>query len=219
MWLRWACAVALGVMTAAAQENTGSITGKVVDALDLKLPNATVTILGPLQMEATPDSDGQFVVPNLKPGVYKLRVQVPGFFSSDLEIAVMAGKEASLGHVVLEVNPPPCIGRAEKPGISDKVQTIGSKSRVVGSTRGEIWGALTGLTISLVVAGASEIIASTGTGKNGEFVFEDVEPGIYDVLVSYESETLTRVRNLRVTKGHASEVRLSWKQSRGQICL
>ncbi len=71
--------------------------------LDLKLPNATVTILGPLQMEATADSDGEFVVPNLKPGVYKLRVQVPGFFSSDLEIAVMAGKEASLGHVVLEV--------------------------------------------------------------------------------------------------------------------
>jgi len=219
MRLGWVLAAVLGVGSAAAQENVGSITGKMVDTLDSYIPNATVTILSPLQMETKADSDGEFFLANLPPGEYKLRIQLPGFFSRNLGVSVEAGKEASLGHVVLEVKVPPCLGNAREPRISQTKRLRGDKSRVSGSTRGETSGALTGLTISLVVAGRSEIIASTGIGKNGEFAFEDVDPGIYDLVVSYESETLTKVRNLRVTKGHASEVRLSWTQSPGQICL
>ena len=83
-------------------------------------------------------------------------------------------------------------------------------ARVLGSARGETYGALRYLTITLL---------ATGTDKNGEFGFEDLNPGIYDVAVSYEASTLTKLRNLRVRKGHELEVHLTWEQPHGQICL
>jgi hypothetical protein len=69
------------------------------------------------------------------------------------------------------------------------------------------------------------MIAASGTGKNGEFRFDDVNPGTYDLAVSFGADTFlgdeifTKVRNLRVRKDHELEVRLTWTQPPGQICL
>ena len=88
--------------------------------------------------------------------------------------------------------------------------SVGGNPRMSGSARGETYGALRYLTITLL---------ATGTDKNGEFGFEDLNPGIYDVAVSFEASTLTKLRNLRVRKGHELEVHLTWEQPHGQICL
>jgi Carboxypeptidase regulatory-like domain len=119
MRLKWVCAVLLGVTSAAAQESTGSITGKV-DALDLYTPNATVTILSPVQIETNADSDGAFFIPNLAPGTYKLRIHAVGFFGKDSELRVATGAETSAGRVVLEVKVPPCVGHPRRPRLSEK---------------------------------------------------------------------------------------------------
>jgi Carboxypeptidase regulatory-like domain len=81
------------------------------------------------------------------------------------------------------------------------------------------------MTITVLVAGTSRVIATTSTGDNGEFRFDDVEPGTYDVTVSFGAgtflgeETFARVRNLRVRKGRELLVLLTWEQPPGQICL
>jgi hypothetical protein len=76
------------------------------------------------------------------------------------------------------------------------------------------------LTFTLLVTGTSKIVATTGTSENGEFLFEAVKPGNYDVAVSLEASTFATVRNFRVRRGHELDVRLIWEQlPPGQICL
>jgi hypothetical protein len=188
---------------------SGRITGTVVDGGNFLLPNATASIVSPTPVEIKTDEYGEFVITRLSPRVYKVRIQKPGFAVKDLDVSVEADSEASLDHVVLEVKLPPCVG-LQRPRISEAGLGASGEARVLGSARGETYGALRYLTITLL---------ATGTDKNGEFGFEDLNPGIYDVAVSFEASTLTKLRNLRVRKGHELEVHLTWEQPHGQICL
>ena len=211
MPLRWACAAVLGVMSAAAQESPGSITGTVVDAIPLFIPNATVTILSPVERAISADAAGNFNIAGLAPGTYKLRVQAPGFVSKGLEIAVESDRETSLVHVTLEVKAQgPCVGSPRKPRISAQKLPAGGNPQVTGSARLETGLGLSDPTLTLLLAGTSKIIAETSTGKNGKFQFEDVKPGEYDIEASFETSTYTKVRNLRVRDHHVLEVRLTW---------
>jgi hypothetical protein len=219
MRLRWVCVLVLGVVNALAQDETGRITGTVVDGGNFLMPNATVSIVSPTPVEIKTDGYGEFVITRLSPGVYKLRVQKPGFVVKDLDVSVEADREASLGHVVLDVKFAPCVGNLRRPRISEARLAASGKARVLGSARGETYGGLRYLTITLLATGTSTVIATTGTDKNGQFDFEDLNPGIYDVAVSIEASALTKLRNLRVRKGHELEVHLTWEQPPGKTCL
>jgi hypothetical protein len=218
------CAM-LAAATVNGQTASGSITGTVVDSEGAAIPNATVSIVSPIEQAPTTDSAGKFFAADLKPGTYKLRITVLGFVTKDLETSVTAGKETTLARVVLEVKVPPCVGKLRKPQISETTSAVSIKPTLSGNTRGETSGALKYLTVTLLLAGTSSVIATTSTGENGEFRFEHVEPGVYDVAVSFGAdtflgeETFAKVRNLRVRKGRELEVRLTWQQPRGQICL
>jgi hypothetical protein len=93
MGLRWTCAVLLGVVSAAAQQSPGSITGTVVDMEGAVIANATVTIVGPVSLGTKSREMGEFVLGGLAPGAYTLRVEEPGFRTKDLEVQVEAGRE------------------------------------------------------------------------------------------------------------------------------
>jgi hypothetical protein len=65
---------------ATAQETTGTITGRIVDAQGLAIPGATVTITGPQGARTfITDAEGQFRAPFLTPGVYTVRGELQGF--------------------------------------------------------------------------------------------------------------------------------------------
>ncbi|MBI4264253.1 MAG: TonB-dependent receptor [Acidobacteria bacterium] len=65
---------------AAAQETTGTITGRIVDAQNLAVPGATVTVTGPQGARTfTTDAEGRFQAPFLVPGVYSVRADLSGF--------------------------------------------------------------------------------------------------------------------------------------------
>jgi|HubBroStandDraft_2_1064218.scaffolds.fasta_scaffold2549372_1 hypothetical protein len=57
----WACAALLSVASVAAQEDTGSITGAVVDAMGAVIRNATVTTVSPVSLETKTRGTGEFV--------------------------------------------------------------------------------------------------------------------------------------------------------------
>ena len=73
-------AFALFASPLAAQETTGKIQGRVVDAQGLAVPGATVTATG-LQGSKTTvtDAEGRFTIPFLTPGVYSVRAELQGF--------------------------------------------------------------------------------------------------------------------------------------------
>jgi Carboxypeptidase regulatory-like domain len=224
MRLELVCAM-LATATVNGQTASGSITGTAVDSEGAPIPNATVSILSPVELATTSDSAGEFLIAKLATGTYKLRIHASGFVTKGLEASVAGWKKTTLGHVVLEVKVPPCVGKLRRPQISETTPAVSIKPTLSGNTRGETYGALKYLTVTLLLAGTSSVIATTGTDETGEFRFEDVEPGVYDVAVSFgsdtfsEEETFAKVRNLRARKGHELEVRLTWEQPPGQICL
>ena len=67
---------------ASAQEFRGTFSGKIVDTTGAVIPNAKVTateINTGTVSRATSDSSGQYVIPFLLPGTYRLEAQAPGF--------------------------------------------------------------------------------------------------------------------------------------------
>jgi len=63
-------------------ETTSAISGQVRDATNAAIPDATVTITNRengLQRSLKSDAEGRFNFPQLKPGIYSVRVEVVGF--------------------------------------------------------------------------------------------------------------------------------------------
>ncbi|MGP0076332.1 MAG: carboxypeptidase regulatory-like domain-containing protein [Bryobacteraceae bacterium] len=223
--LTGACVVVLSVVSVAAQERLGSITGTVVDAGGASIPNVAVAVVDPVPLSTVADAAGKFVLAGLAPGVYNLRMQQLGFWTKDLTVRVESATETSLDRVVLEVQVPPCLGSLRTPSISDRKLAVDGQPHISGSARGEADGALERLTVTLFEAGTSRVIATTHTGENGEFLFGDLKPGMYDVAVSFLAgtflgeETFAKVPKLRLRKDHELEVRLTWEQPPGLLCL
>lgn len=94
-----AVALLLASGLAVAQETTsGSIAGRVVDAQDLPVPGAAVTITGPTgaRTEFT-DAEGRFFVPFLAPATYAVRVELQGFKTIEQpNVPVSLGQRVSL---------------------------------------------------------------------------------------------------------------------------
>ena len=68
--------------SAEAQERFGGLNGRVIDQQNLALPAVTVVTTnqesGELRTVVT-DADGQFNIPNLVPGRYRVRFELSGF--------------------------------------------------------------------------------------------------------------------------------------------
>jgi hypothetical protein len=63
-----------------AQQTTGTLTGRLVDAQGLAVPGATVTVTGPQGARSfVSDSEGRFSAPFLVPGTYDVRAELQGF--------------------------------------------------------------------------------------------------------------------------------------------
>jgi carboxypeptidase family protein len=76
-----ACSVA---GRAAAQNTTGTISGRIVDAQGLAVPGVTVTAAGSQgARSAVTDRDGRFTVPFLTPGPYAVHAELQGFSPVD----------------------------------------------------------------------------------------------------------------------------------------
>jgi carboxypeptidase family protein/TonB-dependent receptor-like protein len=66
--------------SASAQNTTGTISGRIVDAQGLAVPGVTVTATGAQGIKtAVTDSEGRFTLPFLTPGSYALRAELEGF--------------------------------------------------------------------------------------------------------------------------------------------
>jgi hypothetical protein len=85
--IRWAVVISLialltaAVASARAQEaTTGTIAGQVIDAQQLGIPGATVTVTGEQgSSTVVTDAEGNFLVPFLEPGRHTVGVELQVF--------------------------------------------------------------------------------------------------------------------------------------------
>ena len=69
---------------AAAQDTTGTISGRIVDAQGLVLPGVSITATGSQGIRtAVTDGEGRFILPFLTPGTYAVRADLQGFTPAD----------------------------------------------------------------------------------------------------------------------------------------
>ena len=97
-WLMAALMVLALPALAAAQTETGRITGMVTDESGAILPGATVTATsasGTVHTAVT-DSTGHFVLENLPPGSYEVAVELAGFTRQVTKVTVTAGQAANV---------------------------------------------------------------------------------------------------------------------------
>lgn len=94
-------ALLLAAVTATAQEQTGTLQGKVVDSSGGVLPGATVTVSGPTiiggSMVAVTGEAGVYRVPNIPIGTYKVTFELVGFGTTERNgVRVQAGTTFTL---------------------------------------------------------------------------------------------------------------------------
>src|SRR6185369_13674007 len=82
---------------------TGSIAGDVVDANGAIVPGATVKVTGPLgERNTTTNDQGRYVVDNLVPGNYTLRVEKENFKAAELTAVTVLVNKTITANVTLQ---------------------------------------------------------------------------------------------------------------------
>ena len=96
--LVWFVALAGLGLYALAQGNTGNVYGKVADEKGAAIPGGTVSLTGALApQQTTVDANGNFRFLKVPPGVYKVRVEMPGFAAWEQEkVVVTLGKNTDV---------------------------------------------------------------------------------------------------------------------------
>jgi Carboxypeptidase regulatory-like domain/TonB dependent receptor len=134
-WLVGAIAVALGFFAAAqaarAQSTLGTIRGVVRDTQQQVIPNAAVLVVDEdtgVPRATGSDDLGNFEVPNLRPGNYRVEVTAPGFKTFNQAGVLLRTGDTVRVETVLEVG-----GASETVTVSADASTIQRDSQAIQS--------------------------------------------------------------------------------------
>jgi Carboxypeptidase regulatory-like domain len=192
--MRICCALVLVTVGCAAQENTRSISGSVIDPTGALIPNTTVSLSGLTTVEVKTDNQGKFMFSTLESGSYKLKFDHAGFKPKTLDVAVH--QEPILFHeVLLELLPQPCYG----PVVFDNVLVECSGS-ICGAVR---YGSavVTNAIVFLQLSGESRREKTTRTDANGVFQFNIVKAGLYDLTIEAKGFKPATTDSIAVQRG------------------
>ncbi|MCZ2157314.1 MAG: carboxypeptidase regulatory-like domain-containing protein [Bryobacterales bacterium] len=101
-----ALVLCVGVGNLAAQGLTGQIAGTVTDPTGSAIPGAAVTVVSvetATSREVTTNNNGDFVVPQLLRGVYRIVITAGGFKRHESEVNVTANDRLTLPAIKLEI--------------------------------------------------------------------------------------------------------------------
>ncbi len=94
---RWIVLIAVSAVAALAQQDSGTLKGKVLDSSGAVVPGATVSVVSRgVERTAATDQTGAYAVPGLAPGNYTVRITAPGFGTFHAKAEVAAGKVATV---------------------------------------------------------------------------------------------------------------------------
>ena len=106
--------------SAAAQDTTGTLAGRIADSQGLALPGVTVTVTGAQGDKTTiSDGEGRYIVPFLTPGTYSVRAELQGFEvarRTDVQVALGQTRDVPL---VMQVG-----------AVSEVVQVVSSSTAI-----------------------------------------------------------------------------------------
>jgi hypothetical protein len=132
---------------AAAQTQTGTVTGKITDQQGGVLPGVTMTLTGPRgTTSAVSDAEGNFRFVGIQPSTYKLKAELSGFLPQEQDVIVGMGKTATVDFG-LKVG-----------GVTETVEVMGTSSTV------DVKSSATTTNVSGELLSSMAIYDSTSTG-------------------------------------------------------
>lgn len=165
-------ALALRVFALSAQPNADEtrLFGRIQDESSGQgLPGVEITLSGAGSASAATDAEGRFLINDLAPGLYEIRITREGYGTLLLSTLLQQGDKRDLGNVLLAA-------QVTNPDTGEPVTT--------GTVRGHITNQRTGEP----VAGAAISIAGTTPGvfsaSDGSYLLTGVEPGALSLVVS-----------------------------------
>jgi hypothetical protein len=189
--MRMWCALVLVAVGCAAQENTGSISGTVMDAGSFVIPNVTVTLSGPLTFEVQSDENGKFVFSRLEAGVYKLKFHMAGFEDRSLDVTADQ-RPILLDNTVLH------IAMGDDFGMGERVilrSTSANGGNIYGMVRHRSAGVAKAIVI-LQLSGESPYVKITRTDTRGNFQLTEVQAGLYDLTIEADGFKRTNIESI-----------------------
>jgi hypothetical protein len=100
------CTTLLLSVLVLGQTDRGTITGIVTDSAGASVPGASVTVTNIATnstSSATTNSEGLYVIPQLQPGIYKIRVEKTGFKISEIGQLTLVGGTTAPANVTMTV--------------------------------------------------------------------------------------------------------------------
>jgi len=124
-----------------SQKDTGSITGTVRDSSGSVVPGAAITITNAVGLKQTTNSDeqGDYLIPGLPPGTYKVAVSAPGFKPFEANLIVLTAGQNARSDASLELA-----------GATTSVHVEGEKTAQVETETPQISGTITEKEITAV---------------------------------------------------------------------
>ncbi len=111
-----------------AQETTGTIAGRIVDAQGLAVPGVTITATGTQGAKsAVTDSDGRFTIPFLTPGDYAVHAELQGFSPIDRKTVQVRLGQTSQIPLTMQV-----AGVSETVQVTGQPTTLDTTSATIG---------------------------------------------------------------------------------------
>ena len=191
--MRLWCALVLLAVGCAAQENTGSISGAVIDPTGAGISGTTVTLSGSTTVQVRAADQGKFAFSMVEPGVYKLKFQCPGFREHSLDVTINH-RPLLLGDIVLNI--------AFEGG--DDIGP-GAISRSTSPTGGNIYGVVrqrsSGVAKAVVIlqlSGKSTPVKISSTDALGNFQFNELKAGVYDLLIEANGFKTAKLATIRL---------------------
>ena len=119
------------ITPALAQTETGRIIGTVTDPTDLVVPGATVTLTskttGAVRTSVT-DAVGRYVIANVQPGTYTLKVELSGFSPQTSDVSVSVGQSVAVDSKLRVA------GAAEVVSVTGEVPVVNVSTAEVSTT-------------------------------------------------------------------------------------
>ena len=131
-WLITLVAFALLLPLGLAAQQNATVQGTVVDESQAAIPGVTVTVTEistGVQTVAVAEADGRYRFDNVKPGVYKLRIELSGFATTELTgIELLVGQSVTVPKVTMKV------------ATLEETVTVTSQAPLIDVTRAQVAG-------------------------------------------------------------------------------
>jgi hypothetical protein len=168
-----------------AQTNKATITGSVIDATKSSLQGAQVQLL-PKGVTVVSDSKGEFRIPDLAPGDYKLVVNYVGFKTSETEVKIEAAEVKRID-IPMEVasQAEAILVTADRPhGEAEAIERSRNTDNVVQVLSGEVIRSLPNANVADALGRLPSVTLFRDEGEGAYVLVRGTEPRLTNMMIN-----------------------------------